>query len=92
MTADVDQYHAELAKRYGVRLPRRGSPQKRVLQARFLRQLGLRWSDVTEITGERPGEVFALNPGMDSHEWAGQLLEALHYQGWERPAAKAAAA
>lgn len=92
MTSDVDEYHRELAKKYGVRLPRHGSPQKRVLQARFIRQLGLRWSDVTEITGEKPGEVFSLNPGMDCHDWSGQLLEALNYQGWERPATKAVAA
>lgn len=92
MTTDVDGYHSELAARFGVKLPRRNAPRNTANQARFLRSIGLTWGGLTERTGERRGEFFALNPTASSREWAGCALEGLAYMGFERPAKSKAAA
>lgn len=84
MTADVEEYHAELAAKFGVRLPRRNSAPQTANQARFLRQLGLTWGALYETTGERRGEYFPLNPERNLRDRAGEVLEMLSYMGFRR--------
>ena len=84
MIGDIDAVHAELAAKYRVKLPRRNAGRTTANQARFLRQLGLTWGKLVEITGERRGTYFPLNPTRSCHDWAGECLEMLDYAGWAR--------
>lgn len=78
------EYHDALARRLRVKLPRSDAALTTAHQAAFLRRLGLSWTQLRAITGEQRGDFIALNPRalFTLRDWAGQVLEALDYQGW----------